>query len=79
MTDPQKIRHLTRIEEKLLAAHDALAAVVDDEDALANAVGQRSPKPRAVGDELKRAKSIAIWGVDRVREELRRLKAMEPR
>jgi hypothetical protein len=77
MSAAQRIRRLTRIEELLLAASDALAAVVDDEDALADAVGNRSPKPMSVGEELSKAQITAVWAVDRVREELRRLGAME--
>jgi hypothetical protein len=76
-TDAQKIRKLTSIEDRLLAAHDALAAVVDDEDALAEAIGRNSPAPMSVGEQLSRAKNTACWAVDRVRAELRRLGAME--
>lgn len=79
MTDPQRIRQLTGIEQRLLAAHDALTAVVDDEDALADAIGKRSPAPMSVGEQLSKAKNTARWAVDRVREELRRIGAMEPR
>lgn len=79
MTDPQRIRRLTGIEQRLLAVGDAIAAAIDDEDALADAVGNRSPRPKSVGDELKRAKDLAYWAVQRVRDELRRLGAMEDR
>ncbi len=78
MTDAQRIRRLTRIEQQLLAIGDAIAAAIDDEDALVEALGKRSPRPEAVGEELKRAKNTAYWAVQRVREELRRLGAEEP-
>lgn len=79
MTDAQRIRQLTGIEHLLLAAHDALAAVVDDEDALADAVGKDSPAPMSVGEQLSKARHIAGRAVRRVRDELRRLGALEKR
>jgi hypothetical protein len=79
VTDAQRIRRLTRIEELLLAAGDALAAVVDDEDALADAVANNSPSPMSVGEQLSKAESTARWAVRRVRVELARLGAMEQR
>ncbi len=79
MTDAQRIRQLTRIEQQLLAVGDAIAAVIDDEDALADAVGPLVARPQAVGAALQRAKNTAYWAVQRVREELRRLGATEDR
>jgi hypothetical protein len=78
MTSAQRIHQLTSIEHQLLSAGDALSAVIDDEDALAGAVGGRSPCPKSIGDELRRAKDLAYWAVARVREELRRHGALEP-
>lgn len=75
MNHSDQIRHLTGYEERLLVVHDALSALVDDEDALLSALTdpQRLPGAEAMIQGFKRTRDTARHAVTLVRSKLRRL------
>lgn len=77
-SDAEKIRHLTGCEERLLAVHDALSALVDDEDALLSALAE-SPGAQKMSGDFKKTRDTARRAVNLVRARLRRLGCADAR
>lgn len=82
-TDPQKVRRITSIEERLLAAHDALSAVLDN-DALSEVTTeafdlQQPTLMRPIDTEIKATRATVSWALRITRARLARLGAMEKR
>lgn len=84
MTDPQRIRRLTALEERLVQAFEALSAVLDDEDTLAEvtvpAFDIKDPDlMHTIAPEIKKANETVKWGLAATRKALSKLGAIEKR
>jgi hypothetical protein len=84
VTDPQRIRRLTALEERLVQAFEALSAVLDDEDTLAEvtvpAFDIKDPdRVRSIDAEIKKTNETVKWAIAAARKALSKLGAIEER
>lgn len=84
MTDPQKIRLVTGIEERLIQAFEALSAVLDDEDALrevtVNCFDPADPdREQSIESRIKASNETVMWALAAARAKLLKLGAIVKR
>lgn len=82
MTGPEQIHRITRIEERLLAAHDALSAVLDDDEALREVTVdtfdlQYPDRKRPMHREIESANADVRRALEAVRARLSKLGAIK--